>query len=329
MKERASEIIMEMVSIIVPCYNNSDNIRDTIESVLNQSYQKWELICVDDGSSDNTCEIVEEYFRKDSRIRSVKRNRAPKGGSVCRNIGIENSKGEYLIFLDADDKLDKDCLKNRIEKITSTNLDFVVFPNAVLVDNVEGKITSDSRIKKHFLAYSSNHAVWQTTCPLYRKSFVERVGGFDESYPRLQDVEFGVRCLAETGNKYKAYLKDTPADCFYRISHNAQVFSKKYDLAYSTIPKLIELVLDLNRKGKYKKEELSKVLMCIILSIIMISASTSHKNGYKKIMPEGYSDYLCKTDRIMLSVVDAFAIYKPVYYKVAHIVRYILLRLYY
>lgn len=318
-----------LISIITPCFNNARNIGDTIKSVLCQSYKNWELICVDDGSCDNTCEIITDYSRKDSRIMLVKRIRTPKGGSVCRNIGIENSRGDYLIFLDADDKLDKDCLKNRLEKISSTDLDFVVFPNAILVDGVEGKITSDSKIKKHFLAYSSNHAVWQTTCPLYRKSFVEKVGGFDETYPRLQDVEFGIRCLAQTGNNYKAYLKDTPADCFYRISPNAKVFTKKYDLAYSTIPKLIELILDLNRKGKYKKSELSKVLICIILSIIMISAATSHKNGYKKIMPVGYQAFLNKTDRLLLCIVDSFGIYKPAYYKVAHIARYILLRLYY
>ena len=82
---------MEIVTIVVPCFNNSDNIKDTIESVLNQSYQYWELICVDDGSSDNTCDIITKYSRKDSRIRLVKRNRSPKGGSVCRNIGVENS----------------------------------------------------------------------------------------------------------------------------------------------------------------------------------------------------------------------------------------------
>lgn len=95
-------LVEDLVSIITPCHNSSDFISQAIDSVLAQTYGNWEMIIVDDCSTDNTVEIVEEYLKKDSRIRLIRlgKNRSP---AVARNRGIEEARGRYIAFLDSDD----------------------------------------------------------------------------------------------------------------------------------------------------------------------------------------------------------------------------------
>jgi glycosyltransferase involved in cell wall biosynthesis len=100
-----------LVSIITPSYNSSRFISQTIESVLNQTYENWEMIIVDDVSPDNSNAIIEEYIKKDSRIKLIKLEKN-SGPAVARNRAIEKATGRYIAFLDADDlwmpqKLDK------------------------------------------------------------------------------------------------------------------------------------------------------------------------------------------------------------------------------
>lgn len=100
-----------MVSVITPMYNSYRFIRDTIESVINQTYENWEMIIVDDSSSDGSIQVVEDYSKVDERIRLFV-NEVNLGAAVTRNKAIKLSKGKYIAFLDADDlwlpnKLDK------------------------------------------------------------------------------------------------------------------------------------------------------------------------------------------------------------------------------
>lgn len=94
-----------VVSIIVPTYQRAHILGRAYQSVANQTFQNWELLIVDDGSTDGTEGIVNHWNRKDSRIRFLKRPESrPKGPSACRNIGIENAQGTYVAFLDSDDE---------------------------------------------------------------------------------------------------------------------------------------------------------------------------------------------------------------------------------
>ena len=92
-----------MVSVIMPVFNREDTIARAIESVINQTYDKWELIVVDDGCTDKTEEIVSAYVEKESRIILIK-NHNKKGVAEARNTGIHVAKGEYVAFLDSDDE---------------------------------------------------------------------------------------------------------------------------------------------------------------------------------------------------------------------------------
>ena len=92
------------ISIIVPVYNVAPYLRDCLESILGQTFVDWECICVDDGSTDGSAAILEEYAAADSRIRVI--HQANKGVSAARNVAIDVTRGEWLGFLDADDTID-------------------------------------------------------------------------------------------------------------------------------------------------------------------------------------------------------------------------------
>lgn len=90
-----------LVSIITPCYNGAKYIGQTIDAVLAQTYQNWEMLIIDDGSKDNSADIVREYAAKDSRIRLLQQANA--GSAAARNNGIREANGQYIALLDADD----------------------------------------------------------------------------------------------------------------------------------------------------------------------------------------------------------------------------------
>ena len=91
------------VSVIIPTYNRANLVGRAIKSVLNQTYKDFELIIVDDSSTDNTKDVIRQFQEKDSRIEYIKHHKN-KGGSAARNTVIKSSKGEYITFLDSDDE---------------------------------------------------------------------------------------------------------------------------------------------------------------------------------------------------------------------------------
>lgn len=102
-----------LVSIITPCYNGAKYIRETIESVVNQTYSNWEMIIVDDGSKDNSAEIVRQFETKDKRVRLIQQKNA--GSAAARNNGIQQAEGQYICLLDADDIWLPEFLEHQIK----------------------------------------------------------------------------------------------------------------------------------------------------------------------------------------------------------------------
>jgi len=113
-----------LVSVVIPLYNAQKYINETIESVINQTYTNWELLVVDDCSTDNSIELVKEFENKDSRIRLIESETNFGGPARPRNIGIDNAKGEYIAFLDADDVWIKDKLEIQIKYMINYKIDF-------------------------------------------------------------------------------------------------------------------------------------------------------------------------------------------------------------
>ena len=113
-----------LVSIITPSYNSAKFIAETIQSVQNQTYQNWEMIIVDDGSSDETENVVLSIIQNDNRIQFYKLNQN-SGPAVARNTGIEKASGSYMTFIDADDIWFPTFIENNIKTIQETGISFV------------------------------------------------------------------------------------------------------------------------------------------------------------------------------------------------------------
>lgn len=113
----------ELVSIITPTFNAEKFIRATIESVLNQSYQNWEMILVDDASTDETVSIIKEFAKKDNRLKLTELSKN-SGNGFARNVALEKAAGKYIAYLDADDLWFPKKLENQIQFLKTNNLPF-------------------------------------------------------------------------------------------------------------------------------------------------------------------------------------------------------------
>lgn len=140
---------MELVSIIMPSYNTGRFIKETIESVLAQSYCEWELIIVDDCSTDSTDEVVSQYL-EDKRFRYIK-NDTNRGAAVSRNRALKEAKGKWIAFLDSDDLWEPEKLEKQIAFMKNSGVHFS-YTNYVEIDeasNPNGKsVTGPKRITK-------------------------------------------------------------------------------------------------------------------------------------------------------------------------------------
>lgn len=144
---------MPILSIVIPVYNAEKTIKYCVESILSQTFMDIEIICVNDGSTDNSLVIISEIANNDSRV--IVLDQVNKGASEARNLGVQHSRGEYITFVDADDWLEKYAYESCIEKMENHGLDVVEFNCNYLYDNPQDNI-------KQF--YSLNEQIVETTC---------------------------------------------------------------------------------------------------------------------------------------------------------------------
>lgn len=114
---------MQKITLILPIFNGEKYISRCIDSVLNQTYKNFELIIINDGSTDKSLNIIKKYAKKDNRIKII--NKKNEGVSIARNIGIENSTGDFITFIDADDYLEIEALETMINLASKYKVEIV------------------------------------------------------------------------------------------------------------------------------------------------------------------------------------------------------------
>lgn len=222
-----------IVSIIVPLFNRASLIREMLNSVKAQTYPYWELIVIDDGSTDEGQDIIKAYLKTDNRIKLFQRSRKPKGAPTCRNIGIEKSRGDYLVFLDSDDLLAEFCLERRVRYMErNPHFDFVAFP--MLIFNREkfdlGILTNVDTFELPLYRYLRGDNLWQTTQPIWKRSSILKLNGFDEVLSCSQEADLHIRALLAS-LKYESKLSLEP-DCYCR-HHSGESISKNKNFYYA------------------------------------------------------------------------------------------------
>lgn len=218
------------LSIIMPFYNNKELVAEMIDSILANNFQDWELLAIDDGSSQDTLEYLSKY-NTDKRIYIIKRTILPKGAQTCRNIGIELMKGKYVVFFDSDDYITKTCLGTRVERISNrTDVDFLVFPSATYSNNV-----FNPKAPEYIYGYNVYNddveafarrelpfIVWNN---IYKSESIKSHNlKWDTKLLSLQDADFNLQAIL-SGLKYGYEL--VPADYGYRINYNTTSISRK------------------------------------------------------------------------------------------------------
>lgn len=173
-----------MISVLIPLYNKEKQIEQTIHSILKQSFQNYEIIIIDDGSTDHSIEEVKKIT--DSRIRLIHQSNA--GVSAARNRGIKEARGEYIAFLDADDEWKPDYLKTQYElvqkypecNVFACNYEFKdvqekVKPTIIRKLPFKGE---DGILSNYFEVASCSHPPLWTSAVIVKKSAIQSIGGF-------------------------------------------------------------------------------------------------------------------------------------------------------
>ncbi|MDA2921966.1 glycosyltransferase family 2 protein [Patescibacteria group bacterium AH-259-L07] len=189
-----------LVSIIIPTYNQGDLLPRALRSVLKQTFQDFEIIIVDDGSVDNTKKIVEEFQKKDGRIKYFWQKNSG-GAAKPKNVGIRNSLGEYIAILDSDDEWFPQKLENQINLFKTSNnsrLGFVSC-NAIYVyeknkKQIKFKIPRYKKVLEKTLA---DDYMGSGSGMVIKKSVFKNVGLFDENLKSAQDAEMRIRMASK------------------------------------------------------------------------------------------------------------------------------------
>ncbi|WP_298287546.1 glycosyltransferase [uncultured Lutibacter sp.] len=238
----------KLVSIIIATYNRGHLISETIESVLEQSYQFWELIIVDDSSNDNTENVVKSYTDKDKRIKYFKRpSYRIKGPNSSRNFGIENSIGDYIVSLDSDDWLLPDYLMEKVKILTNNPEIDGVLSKTILVNNNKEII---KREKRTFLTdnvlddFISLKISWYMHDILWRKKFLLGKILYNEQLLKMLDRDFHIRRLTENP---KLYLVDEFL-ALYRIHENSNSLNSRVYVAETRHDAIMQIIEVLSEK---------------------------------------------------------------------------------
>lgn len=220
-----------MISIVTPTHNCEKYISKTIESILNQTYKDFELIIIDDFSSDGTLQIINSY--KDPRIKIIK-NKKNMGAAYCRNKGIELSNGDYIAFLDGDDIWDPLKLEKQLKFMINNNYGFSCTNYYVMNDNIVTKKVISPRRITHKKFLRTDYIGCLTV--MYKKSIFPDLK-IDESIMKRNDYALWLKlsekadcyCLSEylaTYNKHSDSISSISKAGL--VKYHCELFKKLY-----------------------------------------------------------------------------------------------------
>ena len=263
--------IYPLISVVISAYNAEQFLDETLESVLSQTYENWECIIVNDGSTDSTESVAKKWCEKDSRFRlTIKEN---GGLSSARNWGIKESKAEYIAFLDADDILTPDSLEVRINVLIEQNVDLVATKLQHFTDKLPKVSKNNARqdvlyyAKEGLTQLMAFNKVTPSTV-LCKKSVMDEVGGFTW-HKKAEDLHCWLKVLFAG---YKIYRIDETL-LLYRLVENSMSSTDRncskevFEIIYSFKDEILSLDIDFQvyinhwlRKYVFLQDEIGNIL---------------------------------------------------------------------
>lgn len=206
-------MVLTRVSVVIPCYNTEVYIAQAIRSVLNQAQCDFEIVVVNDGSTDSSAEIVQQFTSADHRVRLVEQEN--QGLSAARNTGFRESKGEYIHFLDADDELLPGALSS-LTRCLDENKEYAVAVGGWQLIDETGKLLAQEKPKSGEIR--GDHLLERNRLPvhaaLHRRTNFEQAGLFDTSLKSAEDWEVYCRMVLQG----LRFLRIPELVCAYRVT---------------------------------------------------------------------------------------------------------------
>lgn len=283
-----------MISIIIPVFNVEKYLKKSLDSIINQTYKNFEIILINDGSTDDSLKICNEYLKVDSRISLINQNNA--GAAAARNCGIRKATGDYLFFVDSDDYINEKCLEFLVEKIDEFDSDYItcdyykcyednksieyinLFPNEIK----EG-------FNKHILAMPG------PVCKLIKRSLFKNNATFFPEGIIFEDNAI-MPFIASLSSNPKHVNK---ALYYYLQREGSSLNQKNYNKSFEDIFKSLEILYNLF-KNNNTLEKYNSELEYIYIEYLIHAAGlklSSYNEGkkfipkIKKIMLEKFPDW--------------------------------------
>ena len=222
------------ISVLMPVYNSEKFLSETVQAVINQSYTDWELILVDDGSTDNSKEICTKLMNDDKRIKYILQENL--GVSHTRNVALENAQGKYIVFVDSDDLIHEDYLKILINSIEKNNSDISVcnfierkISNTGKVEDITREfypkeVMEMSEMKDYIMDFGNSGLLNPLWNKIYKREIIENNNiTFDEKVETGEDFIFNLQYFRKT--KKISFIKEK---LYYYIRRNNNSITYQY-----------------------------------------------------------------------------------------------------
>lgn len=293
------------ISIIMPIHNTGEYLRDALETIFTQSYQAFELICVDDLSSDELTKNILCAYQNRHKNMQVIWLENNVGAGVARNIGFSKVKGEYTVFLDADDMFATDFLEKMYQCIDVKQADVCICGyEEFYIDNGQ-RHSGNKYIPNDYKIYFDNREDWLLNIPmapwnkLCRTQFLKENQIYFQSLTSCNDVYFS--CMVMMTAKEKCYIADTPL-IFYRINSNMQISSRRNPVdLYKAVILVKESKKD-NINDRLSLQWINALLLQHGISIMKNCYSKNYNLQFYNLLKQNYMKHSITFQNSMLSL---------------------------
>ena len=270
------------VSVIMAVYNGEKYLQQALNTLSSQTLKEIEIICVDDGSNDESLSLLKRHARSESKMHVLQNNKRTEGAGEARNIGIRAAKGEYLAFVDSDDFFSPEMLENSYKKAKELNVDVLMFDSWYFDEDQQVAYESTSPINDLFLPHlevfkpkDNVNGIFRMThgaswARLFRRSFIteKKITFFDSNFWEDACMVYTAICEAERIGVLHEKLM------YYRYNHSRSQTSRRNRYALSGIKAMIELKRRFDERGLTEQFRVPLINECISRAFAMFDCVT-------------------------------------------------------
>lgn len=287
------------VSVVMPVYNAEQYLDDSLGTVVQQTLKEIEIICVDDGSTDRSVQIIQEYMERDGRISLLRQKNQYAG--VARNAGLAVSKGEYIVFWDADDRFDLEALEKLYRKAKEDDADISVCDARKWDSTKDAYVLPFNYLRKEFMPDYTPFSVedmpgyifnFNTNNPwnkMFRRSFVVEQGLYFENRKRANDVFFVMQAmyLAKRITAVDERLID------YRYNTGASLSQTQTEQLFCIYDAYVSIHDALQKRGAFENREVArsfhnKALNLLVLNLDLQTSGQAAQELFDMLRETGF-----------------------------------------